>query len=67
MGLFLLVIALEVWPMMTFISWRRALGRGRVPDTSVAPTLSRVNHAELALAGMIVFVASFMARGFLVR
>src|SRR5688500_12719910 len=26
MGLFLLVLVLEVWPMTTFIGWRRRLG-----------------------------------------
>lgn len=67
LGLFVLVVVLEVRPMVTFIRWRRDLGRGRVPDTSAARTLSHVNHAELAIAGAVVFVASFMARGFLVR
>ena len=28
MGLFLLVVALEIWPMVTFIRWRIRLGRG---------------------------------------
>jgi uncharacterized membrane protein len=38
--------------------------RGRTPDTSRAPTLYVVTHAEMALVVVIVFVASFMARGF---
>ena len=63
MGLFLLVVALEGWPMVTFIRWRRALGGGRVPDTSAARRLYTVNHVELALVVVIVFVAAFMARG----
>ena len=29
MGLFLVVVALEVWPMLTFIRWRRARAAGR--------------------------------------
>jgi uncharacterized membrane protein len=53
--------------MVTFIGWRRALARGRMPDTWRARALYHVNHVELALAGVIVFVAAFMARGFLVR
>lgn len=64
LGLFVLVIALEVWPMVTFIRWRAALGRGAVPDTSAARTLYQVNHVEMAVVVVIVFVAAFMARGF---
>lgn len=67
MGLFVLVVALEVWPMVTLIRWRRAVGAGDVPDTSAARTLFHLNHVELALVVVIVFVAAFMARGFGVR
>src|SRR5206468_6733498 len=35
MALFVTVILLEIRPMITFIRWRRALGRGEAPDTSV--------------------------------
>jgi putative membrane protein len=67
MALFVAVVALEVWPMMTFIRWRAAQRRGRHPDVSPAPTLYIINHVELALVVVIVFVASFMARGFGLR
>jgi putative membrane protein len=67
LGLFLLVVALEVWPMVTFIRWRIALGRGAMPSTAVARTLYHLNHVELALVVAIVFVAAFMARGFGLR
>jgi len=67
LALFALVAALEVWPMLTLIRWRRALGGGRMPDTSAARALFRLNHVELALIVVIVFVATFMARGFGVR
>jgi putative membrane protein len=67
MILFVLVVGLEIWPMLTFIRWRREVRRGRTPDTSRAPTLYVVTHAEMALVVVIVFVASFMARGFGVR
>jgi len=67
LALFLLVVALEVWPMLTLIRWRRAIGAGRTPDTSAARALFHLNHVELALVVVIVFVASFMARGFGVR
>ena len=64
LALFALVVVLEVWPMLTLIGWRRAVGAGRAPDTSAARVLFHVNHVELALVVVIVFVASFMARGF---
>ena len=67
LALFALVLALEVWPMTTFIRWRRVLARGGNPDTSAAGTLAHINHAEMALVAIIVFVASFMARGFGLR
>ncbi len=53
--------------MLTFIRWRRDLRRGRAPDLSRARTLYALNHVELALVIVIVFVASFMACGFELR
>jgi putative membrane protein len=67
LGLFLLIVALEIWPMVTFIRWRTTLRRGSLPDTSAAPRLYTLNHVELALVVVIVFVATFMARGFGLR
>jgi len=67
MALFVAVVALEIWPMLTFIRWRRVAGRGGRPDTSSARALFIVNHVQLALAVVMVFVASFMARGFGLR
>jgi len=63
MALFLLVLLLEIRPMITFIRWRIRLGRGLPVDTSVAPRLYTLNHIELALVAVMVFVASMMARG----
>ena len=67
MALFATVIILEIWPMVTFIRWRGALRRGQTPDTSRARALYLVNHVEMGLVVLIVFVASFMARGFGMR
>jgi putative membrane protein len=67
MTLFVLVVVLEVWPMVTFIRWRGALRLGGAPDTSTARALYHVNHLELAIVVVMVFVASFMARGFGLR
>ena len=63
MALFLLILLLEVRPMVTFIRWRIQLGRGLPVDTSVARRLYTLNHIELALVVVMVFVASLMARG----
>lgn len=63
MALFLLILLLEVRPMVTFIRWRIQLGRGLPVDTAVARRLYTLNHIELALVVVMVFVAGMMARG----
>jgi len=54
---------LEIRPMITFIRWRSKLGRGEVVATSPARALYTLNHIELAIVVVMVFVASMMARG----
>ena len=61
MALLLTVIALEIWPMVTFIRWRILRGRGQAPVTARAGALYAVNQTQLVL--VMVFVASTMARG----
>jgi putative membrane protein len=64
MGLFLLVLALEILPMVTFIRWRVARSRGVV--TVAGTNLSRLislNDAEVAIVLLIPFAAALMARG----
>lgn len=63
MALFLAVLLLEIRPMATFIRWRIGLGRGEAIDTSAARALYSINHVELAIVVVMVFVASLMARG----
>ena len=63
MALFLLIILLELRPMVTFIRWRIRLGRGEEVDTSVAPRFYTLNHVQMALVVVMVFVAGMMARG----
>jgi putative membrane protein len=64
LGLFIALLSLESWPMLTFIKWRIELGMGQAPDTSRVRALRLINDVEVALVVAIVFVASFMARGF---
>jgi len=63
MALFLGVLLLEIRPMATFIRWRVRLGRGEAIDTGAARVLYTINHVELAIVVVMVFVASLMARG----
>ena len=67
MALFVVIILLEIRPMLTFIHWRAVVRGGGTPDTSSARGLYHVNHVQLALVVVMVFVASFMARGFGLR
>jgi putative membrane protein len=63
MALFLVVLGLETRPMITLIRWRIQLGRGQTVDTSPARGLYALNHIELAIVVVMVFVAGLMARG----
>ena len=63
MALFAVILLLEIRPMATFIRWRIRLGRGEAIDTGAARTLYTLNHVELAIVVVMVFVASLMARG----
>jgi putative membrane protein len=63
MTLFLGILVLEVRPMITFIRWRMQLRRELPVDTAAARGLYTLNHIQLALVVVMVFVASMMARG----
>ena len=62
LGLVALLLLLEIYPAATLIRWRLARARGESPDTRSAHTLFVINHVQVALVGVIVFVAAFMAR-----
>ena len=64
MGLFVLILALEVRPMVTFVKWRAARARGQVPVAgSNLNALIAINDAETVVVVLIPFVAALMARG----
>jgi putative membrane protein len=63
LGLFALVFALELTPMMTFIRVRSARSRGKALPRFSIEAYRRINQAEVVLVVAIVFVAAFMARG----
>src|SRR5262249_39695893 len=63
MGLFVLVLVLEIYPMITLIRWRRTRSRGVAITRAPYQALIRLNDAEVALVVLIPFVAALMARG----
>jgi putative membrane protein len=65
MGLFALVLALEAYPMVTFIRWRKAARSTGGAPVAGAPlaTLIGLNDAEVVVVILIPFVAALMARG----
>ncbi len=63
MGLFVTVVALEIWPMITFIRWRITTSRGGTPDLSRAPLFARTSTIQAAIVVAMVFLAAGMARG----
>lgn len=63
LALFVLILLLELWPMVTLIRWRIRRARGQEVDTSRARALAGVSYLQAALVAVIVFAASAMARG----
>jgi putative membrane protein len=63
MGLLLLVLVLEVWPMVTLIRWRARWKRGEPIDVKRAPALATISFVQVALVVLMVFAATALARG----
>lgn len=63
MTLFVIILLLEAWPMVTLIKWRVALGRGAPVDTGRATLFARISHLQALLIVLMVVAASGMARG----
>jgi putative membrane protein len=63
LGLVVLILVLEVWPMVTLMRWRKARRAGESPDTSAARTLARISHAQAGFVVLIVLLATAIARG----
>ena len=68
MGFFALILALEIWPMLVLMRWRRAIMGGRaapsVVDVGTARRIATISHIEALLVLLMVFAAVAMARGF---
>jgi putative membrane protein len=61
MGLFVLVLLLEIWPMITLMGWRS--GRTK-PTTRAAGRIALISYLESLLVVTMVLAAVAMARGF---
>ena len=61
MLMFVAILALEAWPMLTLIRWRR---RTREPQARDAGRIEVISYVECALVVAMVFAAVSMARGF---
>jgi putative membrane protein len=63
MGLFLVILALEVGPMITLMRWRRLMAAGQSLDTGAAHRMATISFVQAGLVVLIVFTATAMARG----
>ncbi len=63
MGALILILALEIWPMITLIRWRIQLRRGQQPDARPAAALARISYVQVALTLLMAIAAAGMARG----
>jgi putative membrane protein len=64
MGLFFVVLALEIAPMAALIGWRLALRRGVHPETKNAGRYALLSTLEALLVVVIVSMAVALARGY---
>lgn len=68
MGLLVVILALEIWPMVTLIRWRIARARGSLPPVEhlvpLGKRLSMISNVQGVLVIGMVIAAVLMARGF---
>lgn len=71
MGLFAVIFALEVWPMVTLIRWRMAMARGDGPAANVLQhhggVFARMSAVQTVLLVAMVICAALLARGYYAR
>ncbi|MBK7945080.1 MAG: DUF2214 family protein [Flavobacteriales bacterium] len=64
LGLFGIVLLLELLPMITLIRWRRVLKRGMPIELNRTSLLAKLSFAQVPLLLLMVLMAAAMARGF---
>jgi putative membrane protein len=65
LSLFVIIGLLSIIPTIEFLSWRKAVKQGQMPDVAARKlrTVRMVIHAELAAVVVILLCAAIMARG----
>lgn len=65
MGLLGVILALEIWPMITLIRWRQRSGSSVAgASATAARVISRISYLQAALIVAMVIAAVAMARGY---
>jgi putative membrane protein len=68
MGLLVVILLLEIWPMVTLIRWRVAVSRHEFPTEedigAKARAIARISDVQTLLVVMMVVAAVLMARGY---
>jgi len=67
MAMFVVILALEAWPMITLIKWRTAVNKSTDPlrpPERTASAISRISYIEATIILLIVLAAVAMARGY---
>jgi putative membrane protein len=71
LGLFGLIVLLELWPVITLLRWRRQFSAGesaeRLMTRGSGRKIATISHVQALLVIAMVFVAVAMARGFGIR
>jgi putative membrane protein len=63
MGLLVVILALEIWPVVTLTGWRRAVAAGKAVDLERAPAIATISVVQTWFVVLMVFAATAMARG----
>src|SRR5688500_17023228 len=68
MGFLLVILALEIWPMITLIRWRGVVrktpGLEAAIDVTAARRMAMISHVQALLVVLMVVAAAAMARGY---
>jgi putative membrane protein len=67
MGLLVVILLLEIWPMITLIRWRAASGRGSLDPVRLADkarVIRAISYLQAVIIVWMVALAASMARGF---
>lgn len=68
MSLFVLIVLLEIWPMLTLTRWRKLARSGAAPASfmtqAIGKRIALIGHIQATLALGMVVAAVSMARGY---